>query len=77
MLTAFVFAANFLKNGEAPALFVILGSLMIDIMAVFLYLFFFSFLVNSYFSNKREYITKILSIKKDKKDDQGSSQVSG
>lgn len=72
MLTAIVFVINFCKFGEVPTIMTMVGTSCIDIGSVFLYLFFVNFTISAYFSNKREYVLNILSIKKDKKNDKGT-----
>jgi len=73
MLTITVFLISFCKTGELPAIMVMAGTSCIDIGTAMFYMFFISFLMSNYFSNKRDYVVNILSVKKEKKNDQGTS----
>ena len=73
MLTVATFLICYCKTGAMPSLGTIAGTACLDIGCAMFYMFVLSFSISHFFSSKKDYVVGILSIKKEKKNDQGAS----
>lgn len=77
MLTIAVFLICYCKTGVAPIPIIVVGTACVDMGCAMFYMFVVNFSISYFYSTKRDYVMTILTIKKEKKNDQGASQIPG